>query len=170
MLFQKSSHSKSSKEILGFLDQAPLLAGLDDDSLKFLAENSADIHFSKGSVIFREGDFGKEMFFIMSGAVDVIVRYERPNQLKLAEITANGFFGEMCLLETLPRSATLIANKTCRLVRVSSLTLLKLYENDPKQYSLLMLNIARDLSRRIRQLNARVLEQDIEIRDCGLTG
>lgn len=148
-----SSHSPTASEVLKFLDQVPLLAGLNDAALTFIASNSADIHFKQGSVIFQEGDFGKEMYFVFSGEVQVIKNYQQPDQCLLAEIKPNHFFGEMCLLETLPRSATVITTAPTRLIRIASLTLLKLYEKSPQQYSLLVLNIARDLSRRVRTLN-----------------
>lgn len=165
-----SPHPSSSGEILQFLDQVPLLAGLNDAALSFLASNSAEIHFKERSVVFREGDFGKEMYFVFSGKVHVLKNYQHSNQFLLAEIKSNDFFGEMCLLETLPRSASVVTIEPTRLIRIASLTLLKLYEKSPQQYSLLILNIARDLSRRIRKLNGQILEKEIKIRDYGITG
>ena len=71
----------------------------------------------------------------------------------LARLKAGDFFGEMCILETLPRVATVQAVAETRLFSISSLTFLKLYDAMPAQYGLLLLNLARDLSRRLRRLD-----------------
>ncbi|MBI3875106.1 MAG: cyclic nucleotide-binding protein, partial [Verrucomicrobia bacterium] len=60
-----------------------------------------------------------------------------------------------CILETLPRVATVQAVTETHLLWMSSLAFLHLYERLPAQYGLLVLNIARDLSRRLRRLDER---------------
>ena len=63
------------------------------------------------------------------------------------------FFGEMCILETLPRAATVLAVTDATLYSLTSMAFYHLYEVMPGQYSILVLNIARDLSRRLRHLD-----------------
>ncbi len=59
----------------------------------------------------------------------------------------------MCLLETLPRVATVQAISASVLLRLSAMAFLDLYEAQPEQHSILILNLARDLSRRLRRLD-----------------
>jgi CRP-like cAMP-binding protein len=59
----------------------------------------------------------------------------------------------MCILETLPRSATVQAMVDSTLLSLSSVTFYHLYHEMPAQHSILVVNIARDLSRRLRHLD-----------------
>jgi len=71
----------------------------------------------------------------------------------LARLGPHDFFGEMCILETLPRSASVQAITDTTAFALSSLDFLYLYEKLPAEYGILVLNLARDLSRRIRHLD-----------------
>ena len=65
--------------------------------------------FNQGDVIFREGDYGESFFRIIEGSVEVIIDYQGENEKKLTELGAGAYFGELAVLETYPRSATVIA-------------------------------------------------------------
>ncbi len=61
--------------------------------------------FPKGTVLFREGDLGREMFIIQEGKVQVKKRVGKTEEI-LAELSQGEFFGEMALLIGIDRSAT----------------------------------------------------------------
>jgi CRP-like cAMP-binding protein len=63
-------------------------------------------HYNKGQVLFSEGDDGEEMFIVQSGRVAIKKKLRDGNQATLAVLEKGDFFGEMALLERLPRSAT----------------------------------------------------------------
>src|SRR5437867_1644334 len=63
-------------------------------------------HFEKGHVLFHEGDAGEDMFIIQSGKVAIKKRVKEGGDATLAILEKGDFFGEMALLERLPRSAT----------------------------------------------------------------
>ncbi len=61
--------------------------------------------FSAGTVLFREGDRGEEMFIIQSGKVKISKKI-RGVEKTLATLEKGEFFGEMAILNDKPRSAT----------------------------------------------------------------
>ncbi len=61
--------------------------------------------FPKGTVLFREGEPGKEMFVLQAGRV-VITKTVRDEQKMLAVLGPGEFFGEMALISNKPRNAT----------------------------------------------------------------
>src|SRR5712671_853504 len=62
-------------------------------------------HFKKGTVLFSEGDEGEEMYIIQSGKVAIKKRVPH-GDTTLAVLEKGDFFGEMAILERLPRSAS----------------------------------------------------------------
>ncbi len=93
------------------------------------------------------------MFLIEAGEVRVIKNFALPNEVEFDRFGPGEFFGEMCILEPMPRAATAQAVTNARLIGISSFGFHHLYQRMPAQYSILILNIARDLSRRLRKLD-----------------
>jgi CRP/FNR family cyclic AMP-dependent transcriptional regulator len=135
------------------INAVSIFAGLDEPTLDILLAQAEESFAPSGHVIVREGEEGNRFFLIESGMVRVCKHYEEPEEIEFAVLSEGDFFGEMCILETLPRSATVQALTDATLYSVSSLAFLQVYEQQPKQYGILLLNIARDLSRRIRRLD-----------------
>ena len=63
-------------------------------------------HFPAGKVLFREGDAGEDMYIIQSGRVAIKKRTGANKDVTLAVLEKGDFFGEMAVLERMPRSAT----------------------------------------------------------------
>jgi CRP-like cAMP-binding protein len=137
----------------GLLRNIPILAGLDDSALRLLWEHAFENKVPARSVIVQEGDEGNRLFLIAKGSVRVSRHFGRPDEIELAQFGPGDFFGEMCILETLPRAATVQAIENTLLYSLTSVTFYHLYETMPRQHSILLLNIARDLSRRLRHLD-----------------
>ena len=137
------------------LERVPIFAGLEPGALQLLAGRAQHSEVQAGSTIVKEGEPGNRFFLIESGAVRVVKGLGTADEADLARLEQNDFFGEMCILETLPRAATVLALAATRLSSLSSMAFLQLYEQQPRQYGLLVLNIARDLSRRLRRLDER---------------
>ena len=64
--------------------------------------------YSRGTVIFRQGEPGESMYQVENGSVGVYDRYGKEDQQKLAELMSGEMFGEMSLLDGAPRSATVV--------------------------------------------------------------
>jgi len=135
------------------LQNVPILAGLDDAALKFLWDHALESQSAAESVIVREGESGNRFYLVGQGSVRVCKHFGEPNQIQMARLGPGDFFGEMCILETLPRSATVQAVTDTTLYSLTSLTFFHLFEAMPGQHSILVVNIARDLSRRLRHLD-----------------
>lgn len=138
-----------------FLEGVPIFAGIDDGALELLLATARRVEAEAGELIVREGDSSNEMFVIGEGEVRVWKHHGTPEQVELAVLGQKDFFGEMCMLETLPRAATVEALTACTLVGVKSSAFYRLYQARPEQHAILILNLARDLSRRIRALHLR---------------
>jgi CRP/FNR family cyclic AMP-dependent transcriptional regulator len=109
--------------------------------------------FHDGDIIVSEGDDSREMYVIQSGAV-VVVRNIDGVEVELARLERGNFFGEMSLLESISRSATIRAvGETKLLVIKPGSLLLKIRRNPTFAFEML-----QQMSHRIRRLNARLTE------------
>lgn len=127
-----------------------LFGGLSDQVLEELAGSLAVVDLDAGAIAFREGDSGREMFVLLDGEMEVLKRSKRDVEARVAVLGPSDWFGEMSILDVMPRSATVRAIAPSRLLRITAQDLDALYRRDLKAYSLLVLNIAREMSRRLR--------------------
>ena len=101
--------------------------------------------YERGEVVFREGDPGDRMYVIMSGEVEVSSE-QRGKRVMLARMKRGEFFGEMSLIDDMPRSATVTALRSTRLLPMSRRSLFERAEQDPA----VLVQMLGALSTRIR--------------------
>ena len=111
--------------------------------------------YKKGDVIIKEGDLGREMFIIKSGSVDVIKRDDKKD-IVLATLEKGDFFGEMAILENVPRAAMVIAREVTHVIVLNIGSLLIKIRKDPA----FAFNMMQKMSKRIRMLNEKLLKQE----------
>ena len=139
--------------MLEHLQEVTIFAGLEERALDLLLQRAERECYDPEAVIVREGEPGNRFFLIINGTVAVLKRSPDGNEVELARLGRGDFFGEVCILDTFPRTATIRTLERTDLLRVPALAFLDLYETDAKQYGLLVLNMARDLARRLRRLD-----------------
>ena len=122
--------------------------------MEALTEHVEILDFSTGEVVITEESYGDTLYIIIEGAVEIVINIDKKNETVLDRLEKNNFFGEMCIIEAAPRSATVrtVENPT-KLYALTRADIYRLYKQSPQQFSILILNIARDLSRRLRQLD-----------------
>lgn len=128
---------------------------MDEEGLELLTARAQELKLPAGSCVLREGEAGNRFFIVGEGKVRVCKSFGQSDEVELAVLNCSDFFGEMCIFETLPRTATVHTIEVSTLYSLSSLDFLHLYEAMPGEYGILMVNIARDLSRRLRRLDER---------------
>lgn len=119
------------------------------------------LEFSAGEFIFREGDLGTEMYIVHEGRVEILQTLaNEPRQLAVLE--KGDFFGEMSILEELPRNATAKALSEAKVIVIDGATFDSMLRANPE----ISVRIMRKLSRRVRhadELLRRVLAgEDVE--------
>jgi CRP/FNR family cyclic AMP-dependent transcriptional regulator len=113
--------------------------------------------FPKGTVLFREGETGKEMFVLQAGRV-VITKTVRDTEKTLAVLGPGEFFGEMALISNKPRNATAAVEEAARLLVI-----------DPKTFEGMIRGNSEIAVRMIKKLAERLSEADAQIENLLLT-
>jgi CRP/FNR family transcriptional regulator, cyclic AMP receptor protein len=127
-----------------------LFGALSDEVLEYLSQQLTVESPPAGSTLFREGDDANAMFVVISGEVEVLKKSKRSVDTRVAVLGPSDWFGEMSIVDIQPRSATVRALAPSRLLRISSADLDALYRHDLRSYAIIILNLARVLSRRLR--------------------
>jgi CRP/FNR family cyclic AMP-dependent transcriptional regulator len=136
------------------LREIGLFGGLSDEVLDRLAATLPIERLAPGHVVFREGDPAHSLFVLLDGEVEVVKKSRGTSEHRVAVLGPADCFGEMSLIDVQPRSATVRTIAPSRVLRIDSDVIDRLYRQDLKSYALLTLNIARDLSRRLRVADA----------------
>ncbi len=140
----------ASLERVHMLQNVPTFGGINDGVLSYLLTLSRDLEFSAGEIIFREGDYTASMFIIEEGEVAVYKR--KLNEDCLMVVLQSGeCLGEMALFDYMPRSASAIAQSDCHLIEITSQNLYQIYKRDIEQFTLIQMNLGREVARRLRR-------------------
>ena len=131
----------------------PLLAGMRMPALELLAEEGVVKTFVIGEDIVCEGSEGHSLFIVVEGDVDVIKHNGLGHAVTLARLHAGTFFGEMCVVDPVPRTASVRAVTAVTAIEIKAATLHHLFQRMPDQYAIMLLNLARDMARRLRSLD-----------------
>jgi CRP/FNR family transcriptional regulator, cyclic AMP receptor protein len=136
-----------------FLETIPIFAGLNADAVSEIAQSVDESEFRAGEIIVREDEPGNRMFIIHSGRVEVVKHLGQPRETVLATFGSRDFLGEMSIIECVARAASLRTIEDSFLFSLKATDLYHLFRHHPDQYAIVILNIARDLSRRLRAID-----------------
>ena len=108
--------------------------------------------FKKGDLIIKEGDQGKEAFVINKGHVEVTKLSPCGDQVVIARLGPGQIFGEMCLFDNSPRSASVYALSDIELSIINKEEFLSYLEDIPVQIKI----IIELLLKRLRQTSSLI--------------
>ncbi len=146
-----------------------LFGALSDDVLEYLSTLLTVETPPAGATLFREGEDANAMFVVINGEVEVLKKSKRSVEARVAVLGPGDWFGEMSIVDIQPRSATVRALAPSRLLRVSSADLDALYRHDLRSYAIIILNLARELSRRLRVADGILADLISNVMDQYLT-
>lgn len=94
----------------GIIQKVPIFQGASEEFIKEIILNLKPVVFTPGDYVVIKGEIGYEMYFISRGSVDVVSEDE---SIVYATLGAGSFFGEIALLLSAPRNATIKAKEYC---------------------------------------------------------
>ena len=136
-----------------FLRRCSLFGGLTDPAIEHIRTLMLRQRFPAGGVILSEGSVNDRIYFIEHGTVEITkaaVDDGKPVSRYIVSMCSGDTFGEMELLDVQPCEATVRALEDTVTLSLSNRDLYLVSKSDMKAYALLIMNLARDLSRRLR--------------------
>lgn len=134
----------TKKEKIALLRNVPMFAEISPRSLSLVADKVTEIEFPAGRYVVRQGQVGTGCYLIVSGRVQVARGGEILNRLGPGE-----FFGELSVLDQMPRMAHVVAEAPTVCLGLASWDFTRLLERHPK----ITLGILREVARRLRAIS-----------------
>lgn len=139
------------------LRRVPLFEGLSSNELHALREVSISRRYPKGNVILLAEEEGDTMYVILRGKVKVAIISENGREIILEIFREDDFFGEMSLLDSGPRSATVIAMEDTELLMLRRPEFLDLIRRIPEIATKLLAELTSRLRRADRKIESLAL-------------
>lgn len=152
----------STLERTELLRKMPIFGGVRSQSLEMILDASEEVDFSGGDYFFREGEVGQFIFVIETGTA-VVERRWGDTPIILGRLKSGDCFGEMSLIDLQRRSASVKAESDCHVIQIPFRALLRLCQSDVEQYTMVMMNLAREVSRRLRIAGERLFRYQQEL-------
>jgi len=148
---------------LEFLQQVPILGGLDGEVLTRIVSAARVLEVADGACIIEEGALTAALFIVFSGELEICKRGRNGAEFALARLKRGDCVGEMSLIDIQPRSASVRALGPAALLVLDEAAVARLYATDLQAYTLLMLNIAREISRRLRVADQTLVDLGVAV-------
>lgn len=142
-----------------FLRSHSLFGGISDEGIEVIKPLLKEEHFPKGEFIVKEGESGDRLYFICEGSVEILKEIKTPEgvtQGTLAVLETGDTFGEMELIDIQCRSATVRALKDVTAQSLSNKDMFTIYKSNLETFTMIILNLAREISRRLRNMDVLV--------------
>ena len=125
------------------LSKVPLFSKLEQSKLKLLAFTSELQTYEDGEVVFNEGEAADCAFVVLDGEADIFAKTSTDSgEVVVGTLRSNQLLGELGVLTTSPRSATIRAKGRLMMLRIGSDMFLKLLAENPS----VALDVMRQLS------------------------
>jgi CRP-like cAMP-binding protein len=136
------------ENVLPILNKISIFAGLSNPQLYSLFKLLSRVFYKANETIFEQGDEPSHIYIVKKGKVKLVV-WEDKIPLELIVFEEGNCFGEASVIGIQPHKGTAIALTNTELIVLSRNTLLSIYDSDKELFGILILNIAREVCRRL---------------------
>ena len=160
--------SKMKETILDTLVNFSFFRGLNEDELKIISKKIKMVKIQKDGILFKEGDKGDCVYFIVDGQIDVLKESVSGTKIGIDKVlittlTRGRSIGEMSIIDKIPRSATVKARTTSKLITLSLSDFDLICEDHPKIGLKIIKEISRLLSMNMRKTSSRLADYMLAI-------
>ncbi len=136
------------ESVLSILSQISLFGGTTDHQLKSILKRLECGTVKKGEYVFKKGDDPFYIYIVSRGRLNLLLNGGDVD-VEVHELGVGESFGEASLMSMQEHTATVVAKEDSEIIVLSRRTLNQLRHEDIELFALLMMNIARDLARRL---------------------
>lgn len=144
------------ENIIPILNKISIFGGLDEKQLYFIFRLLKQVNYKKGEYIFEKGDLPTHIYIIQKGRVRFIEEIDM-TPYQIFEFGEGNCIGEASVLGSHPHTVSAVACEDSVLIVLSKETFFQIYEEDKVIFSILILNITREICRRLKKIDDTLL-------------
>lgn len=141
------------KTLEDLIKSVEIFDGLETRDINKVLKVASGKKYEKDEVIFKEGALGDCFYLIIEGSVRIEKMVQGGKIEPVATLATGDYFGEMSLLDGQPRSASVIANETSKLLEVKNSQFIKIVMNDDSFARKVLWAFCMTFAKRLRATN-----------------
>ena len=146
-----------TKTDLHLFQNMPIFGGLTEESLELIINRSEVMEVTQGNYFYKEGDRGNSLYVLTKGSIKGLKEIDN-QEFEIAILAEGDCFGITEHINPSPRLNSVMAQVDCTALKITGLDLLELYKQDLEQYTMIQMNMGREISRRLRVLELSICE------------
>lgn len=146
------------ESVLPILAKISFLGGITDEKREIIFRHFQVAHFPQGKYIAKEGEEPSHLYIIQSGQVELQITDQSVTVSKRS-FEVGDCFGEVAMLSLINNTASFVAAEDTTLIMLSRRNLNKLRGEAPDVFCQLMVNLARDLARKLQYTDMMLLKK-----------
>ncbi len=143
-------------EIIEMTEAIPLFDKIDSAQVGVFAAHMRIIHLDERQRLFAEGEKSDYICFVVSGTLEVFKKAHNGKRVSVSTLSRGCAIGEMALLDGYPRSATVVSQSACTLLKFTHESFDHILEQHPRAGISFLKAICRSLSLRLRKTSGQV--------------
>jgi serine phosphatase RsbU (regulator of sigma subunit) len=147
----------------------PAFRGMDKDFLNDLVNQLEEETYPAGATVIREGAIGDSLYIIARGSVNIYKSLKEKEDMLINTLKRNQYFGEIALIDNLPRSASVITGETSVFLRLRKASLDVLLKKDPEMERIFYKNFLSDTIRRYREITSDITFYKSDLQEKSIT-
>ncbi len=147
----------SIENILPIIKNVTIFSGFSDSQVRAIFENCTVVEVKVGEIILQEATPATEIFIILSGKITIVLGLRSDDPIVLSEFGPGNCIGEASVIGIQDHSASAVVTEDATLLVLSRQVLMKIFDTDKSLFSLLILNIAREIARRLHHTDEILL-------------
>ena len=162
-IFERKSKEKVERSIIDVLKEVPVFEELSNREIQNIARIAYQRHYSAGEIIIHEGQNAAGMYIMVDGQAEVTKALADGTILHLTTLENSGLFGDVGLLDSSPRTATVKATRDSSVIGFFRPELLELMNSNPRLASKIIFKLGQILTVRFRFIHNEFEKAQAEI-------
>ncbi|AEF54836.1 cyclic nucleotide-binding domain-containing protein [Marinomonas posidonica] len=166
MITETVSNQYNCDLSIDHLKTGAIFGALSSDSIQFLLDRGTISHHKSNDFLFKEGDVANVFYIVLSGEI-AISRHDQDNQHR--QLFGEGIIsfgqdiGYVSMIALLPRVADAMASKDTVTLKIDTHTFAQFHDQFPFDFGVLILNLSRDMARKLRLVSDTLADHKISI-------
>ena len=153
------NHSEETiSEMIEMTGAIPLFDKIDSVQVGIIAAHMQIVHLDEKQRLFAEGEQSDYICFVVSGKLEVFKQSQKGRMVSVSTLSKGRCIGEMALMDAYPRSATVVAQSECTLLKITRESFAQILDERPRAGISFLQALSKSLSLQLRKTSGQLAD------------